>query len=738
MRKIKILHLEDVKSDADQINRILKKSNIEFESKLVDTRKEFVEALTSYQPEIILSDHSLPTFNSLEAMDELLKHQKKIPFILVTGAVSEEFAAIAMKKGADDYILKDRLQRLPSAVISAIKNYDAEQQQQYAIKQLKNISEYSEDVICSFDGEGKFKYVSAAAERIWGYKPEVLIGTSFYNLVCNEDIEATKTVARQIIAGTSVSTYENRCIRKDGTIIPIIWSSKWEEKEKTMFTIGKDATEHVLARKKLEESKRQYVHLVENLPKATYTCDAEGRIILYNPACVNLWGRHPDLNKDLWCGSWKILDQKNNPMPVGDCPMARAIKEGRAIRGEEIIIQRPDGSKRIVLPYPSPQFDESGVVTGAINVLVDITDRKAIEEENHKLALIARVTVNAVVVTDIEGRITWVNNGFERITEYSMEEVIGQKPGDLLQGKYTDPATILHMRKCRQEGREFRVEILNYTKSGKEYWLDIEVMPLKDHRQKLIGFMAIQQDITERKRSEVETQNMIGRLQSINRDLRQFSYIASHNLRAPIARILGLANLLNIDMEDRQICIDRIAQETISLDMVVKDINQVISAHDTKVEKLSEVNMSLMYQSVMTTLKKEIHTSNAIVNPNFDNAPVISSVGTYVFNMLFHLISNSLKFRSENTIPRINVTSSQDRDCNYIVVEDNGLGVDLKIHRQKLFDLYQKFHGDRYPGRGMGLNLIRAQAEALGGGIEVESEVGKGSKFTIYLRKNKK
>ena len=735
MKKIRILHLEDVQSDADLIHRTLRKANIEFECKLVDTRNEFVEALKSFHPDIIISDHSLPNFNSLEAMDELRSSEKKIPFILVTGAVSEDFAAIAIKKGADDYILKDRLQRLPNALLGALKKHEVEQKQQFDAQQLKNISEYSEDVICSVDREGRFIYVSKASEKIWGYKPEELIGISFYNLVYSEDIEPTQEIARQIINGTSVNTFENRYIRKNGTIVPLIWSSKWEEKEQTMFAIAKDATEHLLARKKVEESQRQYVHLVENLPTATYTCDSEGHIILYNNACVELWGRHPDKENDLWSGAWKIYDREGALITAAEYPIAKAIKEGRDIHGEEIIIERPDGTKRNVIPYPSPQFDDAGNVKGAINLVVDITDRKKIEEENNKLALIANLTVNAVVVTDPEGRITWVNNGFERISEYSMEEVIGQKPGDLLQGKYTDQTTVQHMRDCRKKGEGFRVEILNYTKSGREYWLDIEVMPLKNTHQKLTGFMAIQQDISERKNSEKESKKLIDRLQSINNDLRQFSYIVSHNLRAPIARILGLANLFNLDPKDNKVIVNNMAEEAKNLDMVVKDINQIISAHDTNEEKRDEVIFDWELRQTLNLLRDEIEESNAKIHSDFSQISKIFSIKAYIQSIFYNLISNAIKFRSKNTTPLINIRSFADNDYIYVSIEDNGLGIDLQSQRQNIFGLYQRFHGPSYPGRGIGLNLVRAQAEALNGSIKIESAPGRGSKFILRLQK---
>ena len=120
--KLKILHLEDLQSDIDLVDRELKKGTFEFEKLVVSNRNDYEKALNSFQPDIILSDHSLPAFNSVEALKlarEMIYYD--VPFILVTGTVSEDFAVEMMKKGIYDYILKDRIQRLPQAVLNAIE-----------------------------------------------------------------------------------------------------------------------------------------------------------------------------------------------------------------------------------------------------------------------------------------------------------------------------------------------------------------------------------------------------------------------------------------------------------------------------------------------------------------------------------------------------------------------------------------------------------------------------------------
>lgn len=130
------------------------------------------------------------------------------------------------------------------------------------------------------------------------------------------------------------------------------------------------------------KSHSYYHKLIETLPVAVYTCDKHGFIQFYNKAAVQLWGREPIIGKDLWCGSWKIFSPDGSPVLLDECPMALALKEGKSIRGVEIVVERPDGVKVNVLPHPDPILDEAGEITGAVNMLVDITELKQTKDKN--------------------------------------------------------------------------------------------------------------------------------------------------------------------------------------------------------------------------------------------------------------------------------------------------------------------------------------------------------------------
>jgi PAS domain S-box-containing protein len=134
-------------------------------------------------------------------------------------------------------------------------------------------------------------------------------------------------------------------------------------------------------RRTLHEHERRFRELLDALPAAVYTTDDAGRITYFNEAAVALWGHRPSLGSSEWCGSWKLYWPDGTPLAHANCPMATALKENRAVRGMEAACERPDGTRVPFIPYPTPLHDESGRLVGAVNMLIDITDRKRAEEQ---------------------------------------------------------------------------------------------------------------------------------------------------------------------------------------------------------------------------------------------------------------------------------------------------------------------------------------------------------------------
>lgn len=241
--------------------------------------------------------------------------------------------------------------------------------------------------------------------------------------------------------------------------------------------------------------------IVEGLPAALYTTDAAGRITFFNEAAAELWGRRPALLRDYWCGSWRLYTPDGRPLPHEECPMALAIKTRSPVRGVEAIAERPDGSRYTFLAHPTPLFDEAGQLAGAVNMLVDITDRKQAEEASHRLAAIVESSDDAIISKTLDGVITSWNEGAERLFGYSADEIIGRSILTLIPPDRHDEERIIVGRLRRGERVE-HFETVRQHKNGGLIDISLTVSPVKRDDGTIIGASKIARDITGRRRAE--------------------------------------------------------------------------------------------------------------------------------------------------------------------------------------------------------------------------------------------
>jgi PAS domain S-box-containing protein len=241
--------------------------------------------------------------------------------------------------------------------------------------------------------------------------------------------------------------------------------------------------------------------LLEALPVAVYTTDADGRITFYNQAAADLWGHNPEIGSSQWCGSWRLYWPDGRPLPHGECPMAVALKEGRQVRGVEAIAERPDGTRVRFLPYPTPLRDASGRLIGAINLLMDITERHEAGLESARLASIVDLSDDAIISKDLDGRITSWNAGATHIFGYHANEMIGQPITHIIPSDLHGEEKVILSRLQRGE-RIDHYETVRIAKDGRRVNMSLTVSPLRDKTGKVIGASKVGRDITKRKEDE--------------------------------------------------------------------------------------------------------------------------------------------------------------------------------------------------------------------------------------------
>jgi two-component system CheB/CheR fusion protein len=237
------------------------------------------------------------------------------------------------------------------------------------------------------------------------------------------------------------------------------------------------------------------------LPAAIYMTDAAGRITFYNEAAAEMWGCHPEIGKSEWCGSWKLYWADGTPLPHDECPMAVTLKTGKPVRGVEAVAERPDGTRVPFMPYPTPVRDASGKLVGAVNMLIDLTDRVRANQIRLHLASIVESSDDAIISKDFDGIITSWNKGAQQIFGYTPDEVIG-KPVTVLMppDRFDEEMDILG--RIRRGERIDHYETIRRRKDGKLLDISLTVSPMRNAEGRIIGASKVARDITERKHAE--------------------------------------------------------------------------------------------------------------------------------------------------------------------------------------------------------------------------------------------
>ncbi|HWZ15123.1 MAG TPA: PAS domain S-box protein [Mucilaginibacter sp.] len=366
-------------------------------------------------------------------------------------------------------------------------------------------------------------------------------------------------------------------------------------------------------------------------------------------------------------------------------------------------------------------------------VVKNISDRVELQENLRKLSIVADKTTNGVVILDKEGNIEWVNNGFTQMNGYSMEEAHGKGISELLKSDMSSE-TRKNMLDHLKKGMSFTKEVACEKKDGTQYWILVEVTPVMDKNKKLVRRISIHTDITTRKAAETDLKLLADDLYKRNRELYQFSYVVSHNLRKPVANIMGITSLLESEKDDPQtveICTQNLKTSIESLDEVIKDLSQILSATDGSTELTTEsIDLNEMINNIQVSLKDMISQSGTHIETHFELSTIVS-YKAYLYSTLYNLVSNAIKYRSGQP-PLIKILVNVSDDAIYIVVSDNGAGIDLDKHSGDIFKPYRRFNFTT-DGKGLGLFLVKSHIDAMGGKISIKSATGVGTTFNIML-----
>ncbi len=362
------------------------------------------------------------------------------------------------------------------------------------------------------------------------------------------------------------------------------------------------------------------------------------------------------------------------------------------------------------------------------------------EAENLKSKTEQRITALVQNGTDIIG----ILDAFANYIYISpnVKNLMGYDPQLLLKSNAWDfihpddlEYTMGEMQKVLIEG-EVKLAAFRY-KNGWGEWRWLETVASNQLQNAAIqGIVISSRDITTRKQIEAERELMIKELLKSNADLKQFSFITSHNLRAPLSNIVGILNIIEYEQLDEynKNMLAMLGKSVSQLGQTINDLSTILIVKNNVNIEIEEINLKKIFNKVNSVFHNTLNDMCADINLEF-KIPHILFNPTYFESILVNLISNSIKYRSPNRTLSIKISTEEDEDGNIsLKFSDNGIGIDLKRHKNNLFGLYQRFH-DHTEGHGLGLFIIKSQIVALGGKIDLQSEVDKGTTFIITLKR---
>jgi PAS domain S-box-containing protein len=611
--------------------------------------------------------------------------------------------------------------------------------------------------------DGIILWANQAAMDLLGYAHEEYIGHHVAKFYADEPVLAD--IAARLKRRETLREYEARLRHKDGSIRHVLLdSSVLFEDGKFVHTrcFSRDITDRKRAEAQFQESERRFREMIDALPAAIYTTDAEGRLQHFNPAAAELSGRIPDLGTDRWCVTWKLFRPDGTPLPHDECPMAVALKEGRAATGEEFIAERPDGKRRWIAPYPTPLRDAQGRVVGGINMLLDVTERKRAEEYVYRRTAQFETLLNesplGVYLVDGDFRIRAVNPTALPIFA-NIPDLIGRDFDEVLRTlspKAHADEIVKRFRHTLETGEPYLVPEWIGERLNREvlefYEWQINRIPLPDGRHGVVCYF---QNISSQVRTREALREREERLRTLTGSLEEQVQARTEQLEQRNAEVQKQAEelrqlshrLMQVQDEERR----HLARELHdSAGQIITAIGMDLASITEHVVLSPPVGKAIQdSQKLVQQLSREIRTMSYLLHPplldenglseairwyiqgltersdlkielgiseNFGRLP--SEIELAVFRIVQECLTNIHRHSGSKTAT---IQLSRAAERVFLEVQDEGKG----ISAEKLTEI-QAQHS------GVGITGMRERVRHLGGDINIESN-SRGTNISVMF-----
>jgi PAS domain S-box-containing protein len=635
-----------------------------------------------------------------------------------------------------------------NAIVRSKKNYD---DLVTSTEQFNFLFSYAPIGMALVRTDGVLIRVSQSFCQLIGYSEEELLQTDFQSITHPDDLQ------KKLIRG-EISTYqlEKRYLHKKGHEVwgLLIVTLPLQKGNDSNYVISQvyDISNQKHALEALTESEERFRLLTENSFDSMTMLNEHGECLYLSPYVFKMTGFLPEEML------FKKYTEFVHPDDVAQVKIFHEsiMKEPEKTHKHRHRFLCKNGEIAWIEGYATNALNLKGLnaiianfqdITELVTTTQQIEENRSIFEAERKKTIdelrLSEANLKSIFNNTEIGYILLDNDGFILSFNKRLHDLCS--PKDVSKLRTGLPLTSLlsekrskvvkkHLRHAIKYGVPISYEI-DYAETSRSThsFVQIDIIPVKEG-ENVMGICIACQDITDRKQAELEREKLTTDIVGRNRDLEQFTYILSHNLRAPVASILGLTRVLQeteLTQEDNKFFSEQLFTSAEQLDEVIRDLNQVLNLRRDVSDLRETVDLHSLIQKVKNDMPYFHVENNTQIEISLEISEIYA-VKSYLYSIFYNLISNSIKFRKLEIPSTIRITTRRQASKIVLSFEDNGIGIDMKRKSEHIFGLYKRFHS-HISGKGMGLYMTKAHVEILGGKIAVHSEVNKGTTFLIEL-----
>jgi PAS domain S-box-containing protein len=622
------------------------------------------------------------------------------------------------------------------------------------------IVEASADAILGKTLDGIITSWNPGAEGLFGYAAHEVIGKSMLLLIPPERAAEEADVLGQIARGVRIIHFDTVRVRKDGSQIDISCTiSPIRDSAGNIVgasTIARDITERKRAEEAVRHTEELYRRAITAANAVPYLSDYEtGSFVFIGEGIQRLTG-YPasEMTPQLWESLAQETIMRGEAAGLSKAEAIHRTRSGQIKHWQsDCVITTRDGQKRWVADSSVEIQDQHGQATGSIGILMDITERKRVEEalreSEHLLRLVIDLVPHFIFAKDAQGRHLFANRACAEANGLTPEQMVGRTDLDLVGDRAQAEAFMRDDREVIATGRPKSITEEPLTDAtGKTRFLQTIKFPFVAPGTGEPALLGVAVDITERKQAAEEIRQLnaeleqrvverTAQLEAANQELEAFCYSVSHDLRGPLRGIGGYARILQEDFEDKlnaegKRVLGVIQSETQRMGRLIDELLS-FSRLGRQQMKSSRLDMTALAQSVFEELIAR--SSDPVPQFKLDPLPPVSGDEPLIRQVFVNLLSNAIKFTRNRKVAVIELGAGSDLEHHTYYVRDNGVGFDPK-YSDKLFGVFQRLHRhDEFEGTGVGLALVQRIIQRHGGQIWAEAKLNEGATFYFTLPK---